>query len=125
MEQSPAVDVVGIGLEDGTIIVHNLRVDKTIARFFQEEGVVTSLSFRTDSHPILATASNRGTIFLWDLEKKKLSYTLKGAHNGLVATTKWLYQEPVLLSAGSDNSVKVFSINQSFFLSIHLSILTI
>lgn len=45
--QSPAVDVVAIGLADGRIIVHNLKVDKTLMTFLQAEGGITSLSFRT------------------------------------------------------------------------------
>ena len=45
--QSPAVDVVGIGLESGGVVLHNLRYDETVMRFHQEWGPVTGLSFRT------------------------------------------------------------------------------
>ena len=45
--QSPAIDVCGIGLEDGRIILHNLRYDETVMSFSQEWGPVTSLTFRT------------------------------------------------------------------------------
>lgn len=47
VEQSPAVDVVAIGLTNGNIIIHNLKLDKTVTQFHQAEGAVTSMSFRT------------------------------------------------------------------------------
>ena len=45
--QSPVVDVVGVGLENGGVVLHNLRYDETLMRFQQEWGPVISLSFRT------------------------------------------------------------------------------
>ena len=45
--QSPAVDVVGAGLHDGGVVLHNLRYDETLMRFRQEWGPATALSFRT------------------------------------------------------------------------------
>ena len=47
LAQSPAVDVVGIGLENGTLLMHNLKFDETIMKFQQEWGPVTAVSFRT------------------------------------------------------------------------------
>lgn len=44
--QAPAVDVVAVGLLDGTIIMHNIRVDVEIMRL-KQEGKVTAVSFRT------------------------------------------------------------------------------
>lgn len=45
--QSPAVDVVGVGLENGGVVLHNLRYDETLMKFQQEWGPVLTLSFRT------------------------------------------------------------------------------
>jgi U3 small nucleolar RNA-associated protein 21 len=47
VQQSPAIDVIAIGLSDGNIIIHNIKFDKTIITFKQDEGMVTSLSFRS------------------------------------------------------------------------------
>ena len=47
LTQSPAVDIVGVGLENGSIVIHNLKYDETVMRFHQEWGPVTSMSFRT------------------------------------------------------------------------------
>ncbi len=46
LEQSPAVDVVGIGLEDGRILLHNLKFDETLLEFRQDWGRVTGMTFR-------------------------------------------------------------------------------
>lgn len=47
LSQSPAVDVVGVGLETGDIVMHNLRYDETLMKFHQDWGPVIALSFRT------------------------------------------------------------------------------
>lgn len=66
IEQSPVVDVVGIGLEDGTIHVFNLRTDKTLFSL-KAEGRVVSLSF--GGRYLMAVADGGMSIF--DLDKKK------------------------------------------------------
>lgn len=38
---------MAIGLADGQIILHNIAVDKTVAKFKQEYGPVTGIGFRT------------------------------------------------------------------------------
>lgn len=65
IEQSPAVDVVAIGLANGKIIVHNLKCDETLMEFNQDWGYVTSISFRTDDLPIMASGSTAGTSTLY------------------------------------------------------------
>ena len=47
LTQSPAVDVVGVGLASGGVVMHNLKYDETVMRFHQEWGPVTSMNFRT------------------------------------------------------------------------------
>ena len=46
-KKAPAIDVVGIGYENGRIILHNLKFDEVIVSFIQEWGQVKSLAFRT------------------------------------------------------------------------------
>lgn len=47
LRQAPAIDVCGVGLEDGRIILHNLKYDETVMTFSQEWGPIKSLTFRT------------------------------------------------------------------------------
>ena len=45
--QAPAVDVVGIGLQSGKLLLHNLKFDEIVMKFQQDWGPVTALTFRT------------------------------------------------------------------------------
>ena len=56
--QSPAVDVVGAGLEDGGVVLHNLRYDETLMKFRQDWGPVVGLAFRTGERGV-----NVGCVF--------------------------------------------------------------
>eukprot|EP01132_Coremiostelium_polycephalum_P001123 gene1123-1428_t len=109
IEDSPVLDVVAIGLEDGSIICHNLKLDKTIIKF-KQIGSVTSLSFRTDGKSFLASSNGSGVISVWDLEKKSLFTNLE-AHEGSIARVKFLHEEPIMISNSADNSIKVWAFN--------------
>ena len=63
---SPALDIVGVGLKDGRIIIHNLRTDQTIVSFLHSEGgSITALSFRSDKkQATLASGLEFFSIFL-------------------------------------------------------------
>lgn len=59
--QSPVVDVVAIGCQDGSICLVNLKFDELLFTFKQKEGKVTMISFLTDSTlnlSLMATASS-------------------------------------------------------------------
>ncbi|XP_031556169.1 WD repeat-containing protein 36-like [Actinia tenebrosa] len=112
VEQAPAIDVVGIGLQSGKIVIHNLKYDDTVMTFQQDWGPVTAMAFRTDGTPVLATASTLGHIALWDLEGSKLRGTLRDAHNGSVCGMKFLSSQPVLVTNGPDNALKVWIFDQ-------------
>lgn len=82
--QAPAIDVVGVGLASGKIILHNLKFDETVMEFVQDWGYVTNICFRTDDYPIMATGSVAGHIVFWNLEEKKVDSQLMSAHDGAV-----------------------------------------
>eukprot|EP00163_Fabomonas_tropica_P018552 TRINITY_DN32910_c0_g1_i1.p1 TRINITY_DN32910_c0_g1~~TRINITY_DN32910_c0_g1_i1.p1 ORF type:complete len:904 (-),score=197.62 TRINITY_DN32910_c0_g1_i1:61-2772(-) len=109
--QSPAVDVVGIGREDGSILIFNLKFDKTLFTLHQQ-ACVTSLSFRTDGHPMLASASVSGAISVWNLEQRNLVTVDNRAHHGMITKIEFLAGEPLLLSAGDDNALKMWIYDQ-------------
>ncbi|KAJ6525623.1 Utp21 specific WD40 associated putative domain-containing protein [Mycena capillaripes] len=106
LTQSPAIDVVGIGFTSGEISVYDVRADERLMRMFMEGGV-RSLGFRSDGHPILASASSAGHIALWDLNSGgRLLHMIRGAHDGAITAVEWVPGQPVLISSGEDNSVK-------------------
>lgn len=108
LEQTPAVDVVAVGLSNGKIVLHNLRFDKTIMEFTQDWGTVSSISFRSDVANIMATASSSGHIVFWDLEKKKVSSQLLSAHDDVISGMQFLPNEPLLLTSSPDNTLKLW-----------------
>ncbi|KAJ7741593.1 Utp21 specific WD40 associated putative domain-containing protein [Mycena maculata] len=107
LTQSPAIDVVGIGFTSGEISVYDVRADERLMRMFMEGGGVRSLGFRSDGHPVLASASSAGHIALWDLNSGgRLLHMIRGAHDRAITAVEWVPGQPVLISSGEDNSVK-------------------
>uniref|UniRef100_A0A4W6CQ21 WD repeat domain 36 n=1 Tax=Lates calcarifer TaxID=8187 RepID=A0A4W6CQ21_LATCA len=106
LQQSPAVDVVGIGTAMGRIIIHNIRLDETLMSFMQDWGPISSLAFRTGIGVL------RGHIAFWDLERRQLAAQQRHAHNTAVAAATFLHGEPLLVTNGADNAIKVWIFDQ-------------
>ena len=71
-------------------------------------GLPTSYRMNADGEPILASASSTGHIALWDLNVGgRLLHMIRGAHDGAVSAIEWIPGQPLLISSGEDNSVKV------------------
>lgn len=71
-----------------------------------------------DGHPILASASSAGHIALWDLNSGgRLLHMIRGAHDGAISAVEWVPGQPVLVTSGEDNSVKVRYISTLCFVS--------
>ncbi|CAG0883822.1 unnamed protein product [Cyprideis torosa] len=111
LEQTPAVDVLGVGLKNGDIMIHNFRCHRTLMKFHQDWGYVTSLSFRTDTEeaPVMASGSPMGHIALWNLEEKRLCGEIRDAHSAAVAGVKFLPGEALLVTNSDDNSLKMWT----------------
>ncbi|XP_023292221.2 WD repeat-containing protein 36 [Lucilia cuprina] len=107
IEPAPAIDVVAVGHQDGTIIVMNLKFDEVLMEFKQDWGAVSKITFRTDGPPIMASASTNGYIAFWNLEEKKIASQLQ-AHEDSVTTAICLPNEPLILTTSPDNSMKLW-----------------
>ncbi|XP_012564230.2 WD repeat-containing protein 36 isoform X1 [Hydra vulgaris] len=108
LEQAPAVDVIAIGLENGRIILENIKFEVTMMTFYQEYGPVTALSFRTDGTPVMASGSSLGNIVFWDLEKKQTINMIEKAHSSSVTGMKFFHKQPLLITSAPDNSLKIW-----------------
>ncbi|XP_056632205.1 WD repeat-containing protein 36 [Diorhabda sublineata] len=113
LEQAPAIDVVAVGLSTGRIVLHNLKYDETIMEFNQDWGMVTSISFRTDGSPIMATGSACGHIVFWNLEERKVENQLLAAHDGAVTGMVFLPNEPLVVTSSPDNTLKLWIFDNS------------
>ena len=111
LEQSPALDVVAVGLFDGRILLHNLKYDSTILEVKHDDGdAVRSLAFRTDGTPWLVSGAASGMLHAWHLEKRARLALQPCAHEGGVATLVFMRGRSELLSAGtSDNALRMWS----------------
>ncbi|XP_048876461.1 WD repeat-containing protein 36 [Brienomyrus brachyistius] len=108
LQQAPAVDVVGVGMVSGHIVLHNIKYDESLMKFQQDWGPVTALSFRTDGHPVMAAGSPIGHIGLWDLEDKKLIGQMRDSHSTAIAGLTFVHTEPLLISNGADNAIRMW-----------------
>ncbi|XP_072309482.1 WD repeat-containing protein 36 isoform X1 [Eucyclogobius newberryi] len=108
LEQSPAVDVVGVGTATGRIFMHNIRLDETLMSFTQDWGPITALAFRTDGAPVMASCSPQGHIAFWDLARQQMTSQLSHAHRGAVAGATFVHGEPLLVTNGGDNALRVW-----------------
>jgi U3 small nucleolar RNA-associated protein 21 len=72
------------------------------------DGGVRSIGFRTDGEAMLASASPSGDLAIWDLnEGGRLLHMVRGAHISAISALEWVPGQPVLITSGEDNSVKV------------------
>jgi len=106
---APALDVLAVGLASGTVVLHNMKQDVTVARFSHEafQGGVTALSFRTGGGlPMLSVGAASGAVSVWDLERQQLHAVLAEAHDARVVAAHFFTGEPLLMTAGADNAIK-------------------
>jgi U3 small nucleolar RNA-associated protein 21 len=109
IEQSPVVDIVGLGFSTGEIILFNLRTFKKILRF-KADTTVDNISFSNCVElnlSLLATSTTNGHINIWDLNKNTLHYTIHAFSN--ISSLVFLPNEPILLAtSGVDNYIRMY-----------------
>lgn len=88
--------------------MHNLKFDTTLFTFTVPDAKISSISFRTDGHSILCAATDTGRVTVWDLEAKRLVAVLKDAHDGSVVSARFLPEQPVIMTSGTDNAIKMW-----------------
>ena len=117
--QSPDCDIVAVGFASGDIIFLDLKCDVVLLKCFQQEGRVSSLSFRRDSHsggkPVFLTGTGSGKINVWCVDESSRSghatVMLKDsfvAHKSTVSSVHCMEAEPIFITNSDDNSIKVW-----------------
>lgn len=56
----------------------------------------------------MTTASENGTLAVWNLNKRSLLGQLPDAHNGCITGIYYINGEPLMVSAGIDNTLKTW-----------------
>jgi U3 small nucleolar RNA-associated protein 21 len=130
LEPTPALSIFAIAYASGTVVIHDVRMDKHIITLNTGAGKrapVTTISFRTDGlgagddgqNPgVMATASStNGDVTFWDLNHRgRKMGVLRGAHSppstkrgeiaGGISKIEFLAGQAVILTSGLDNSLK-------------------
>ncbi|CAJ0572794.1 unnamed protein product, partial [Mesorhabditis spiculigera] len=112
LEPTPAVDVIAIGLQNGRIILHNVKTDETVCSF-RHDNAITAIGFRNDEAPLMTTADETGMIAVWDLEKRELLGRISGIHTAAVTSLYFMPGEPVMISTSEDNSMRAWILDQA------------
>lgn len=107
MENSSVIDVIAVGLVDGTATIHDVRQDKSIFSLHHNCSI-SCLSFRTDLHDRsqLAVGMIDGSVALWDLDCQRIHLTWPAHQETSVGFLSFVHNQPVLISASGDNSIK-------------------
>jgi U3 small nucleolar RNA-associated protein 21 len=119
LQQSPIVDVVAVGFQNGDIKLVNILYNEVVLEFSQSSdgGPIKSMSFSSDigmGISLLASVSesrNGGqNIVFWDLNNKKIYSTLNGPHSEKqVSCISFMQNEPVLITSSAEgNSIKMW-----------------
>ena len=128
LEPTPALSLLAIARMDGSIILHDIRIDKTILRLDSrraDNSAIISISFRSDGQGagencseagVMATSSvGSGDVTFWDLNcGGHLCGVLRGAHNppfhggdsGGINKIEFLTGQDVMITTGLDNALK-------------------
>ena len=56
----------------------------------------------------MATANMEGDVALWNLETRRLVHIERGAHDGLIHSCYFYPNQPLLITASTDNSIKMW-----------------
>lgn len=74
---------------------------------FRTRYKLLSLSSSSDGPPVVASGSPQGHIAFWDLEKRQLLTQQRNMHHTAVAGATFVNSEPLLITNGADNAIKV------------------
>nr|VZI24586.1 unnamed protein product [Spirometra erinaceieuropaei] len=135
LTQSPAKDVCAIGLNDGRIILHNLRYDVSLVAVVQDGGAITSIEFRSvtaglsasealqaagiqpmveaEADIFLLAGSASGSLVSWKLESDSTCRAVNQTEELHLARVVSLFCIPTgaaagaVVSCGADNNLKV------------------
>ncbi|KAI8452425.1 WD repeat-containing protein 36 [Phakopsora pachyrhizi] len=122
MIQGPAVDIIAIGFADGWCCLVDIKYGDEILAVkmgtanssnfsgSQISESITSIAFKSDGESQhLITSSSMGNVAIWNLsEDGRLLHTMLAVHDSGVSNVQFLPGQPVMVTSGGDNSVKLW-----------------
>lgn len=112
IENSPAVDVIGLGFKSGRIIGLHLKTCEIYFEFSQQSPVNSlAFTFNDKNEAFLITGENTGCVNVWNLNKGVLQTKLGNQFSheiDYVDTVQYEDQEVLLVGSGKQNVIKMF-----------------
>jgi len=111
LREAPNVlDTVAVGHANGRICILNTREDKVLMEFDQAQGRVMCMAFRAGNNAPahLVSGTPNGAFVVWDLNKRRAHHVREGVHRGPIVSLNFLFDQPVLITGGRDNSVRMW-----------------
>ncbi|PJF17266.1 hypothetical protein PSACC_02930 [Paramicrosporidium saccamoebae] len=104
---APALDVVAVGLKNGTVWLMDIRKNKRLFSLCHS-AAISGIAFRTDinDESQIAVGLENGTVVLWDLESRKIHSTWTAHESVSVATVQFIQSQPILITTGNDNAIR-------------------
>lgn len=113
LDPAPALDLIGLGTADGSILIWNVKTDSEVLALKQEQAV-TSISFATGTEELLVSGDSQGLVYLWNLPERRLQATIVAHPGNRVDKVQFLPREPLFVSAsGGQNSLKQYIIEEN------------
>ncbi|KAF0989950.1 hypothetical protein HZS_6436, partial [Henneguya salminicola] len=107
LTQTCALDILAIGV-GGNLIFHNIKTDKTLFIFSSDLEDISHISFQnTAKFNSVAFCGKISDILVMDLDTRKLICTIP-SHKGGIAGIEFLIGQPILVTAGADNKIKMW-----------------
>ncbi|OXA44071.1 WD repeat-containing protein 36 [Folsomia candida] len=105
--QSPARGVLAVALASGHVSLFNLEYDKILMHLTCLEEPV-SLAFMTDGRHVLLVGGVKGSLTAWDLDTREVISFVNEAHKCPVSGLVGFMGEPIFVSSGADNAIRVW-----------------
>ena len=121
---SPSPGVVSVGTASGLIVQFSIDSSTVLSAFHQHWGEVTALSYRTDGWPHLLSATKQGHVLTWHLgdweetgedgpgwrRRPGFHAVAQWCHEGEVVCASYLPHEPIVVTSGKDNALRMYSV---------------
>ena len=120
---SPSPGVISLGTSTGLILQFSIDSSTVLSAFHQHWGEVTALSYRQDGHPHLLSATPQGHLCTWHLgdwdasasppawRRRPAFHSLTPhCHEGGVVAATYLPHEPIVVTSGKDNALRMYSV---------------
>jgi transcription initiation factor TFIID subunit 5 len=96
---------------DRTVRMYSVSGGNVLRLFTGHTGNVTAIACSPDGKT-LASADDKGSIVLWNLETGRRKKRMRGHGKGGIWSLSWSVESTVLVSAGADKTVRVWDVLQ-------------